>query len=170
MGSHNSLEVLLETFPTYQSHLRTDAQTHFVALTDDESDLPASSFAADMQGRLGHDFTFHAIASENVGGDACNCAGGGLLGCGAAAPGDEYYALAASTGGEQVSICTVDWGAVFDRLARAVLAGAGLPCSFALPVPPRGEALDPERVKFDFVAPTGDATEIPKLAGGDCGI
>jgi hypothetical protein len=170
VGSHNSLEALLEAFPAYQPHLRAEAQTHFVALTDDESDLPAASFAADMQLRLGHGFTFHAIASENVAGEACSCAGGGLFGCGAAAPGDEYYALAASTGGEQVSICTIDWGAVFDRLAAAVLSGSSLPCSFALPAAPAGEALDPARVKFDFVAAEGDITEIPKLAGSDCGI
>jgi hypothetical protein len=168
VGSHDSLEVLLEAFPTYQPHLRADAQTHFIALTDDESDLAASSFAADMQARLGHGFTFHAIASESVGGEACSCQGGGLFGCGAAAPGDEYYALAASTGGEQVSICTVDWGAVFDRLAEAVVAGS-LPCSFALPPAPIGEELDPARVKFDFVSTAGGATEIPRLAGGDCG-
>ena len=169
VGSHNSLEVLLETFSTYQGHLRSEAQTHLVALTDDDSDLPATRFRTDMETRLGHGFTFHAIASENVGGDACECGGGGILGCGAAAPGDAYYTLAADTGGEQVSICTVDWGAVFDRLAKAVLLGAPLPCSFALPAAPNGGQLDPERVKFDFVSAAGSATEIPKLGGDECG-
>jgi hypothetical protein len=170
VGSNDSLEVLLEDFPAYQGHLRAEAQTHFVALTDDESDLAAEAFRTAMETRLGHGFVFHAIASENVGGEACTCPGGPILGCGAAAPGDQYYALAASTGGEQVSICTVDWGAVFDRLAKAVVSGAPLPCSFALPAAPNGEQLDAERVKFDYVPAAGSATEIPRLGAVDCGI
>jgi len=167
VGSHNSLEVLLDDLPSYRDRLRPEAQTHFVAVTDDESDLSAASFQSSMEAALGHPFTFHAVASENVGGDACRCTTGLL--CGAAAPGDEYYALAAATKGEQVSICTLDWGAVFDRLIAAVVAGAPLPCTFALPEPPDGETLDKERVKFVFEGDKG-TSEIPRLGGTSCGV
>ena len=166
VGSHDSLEVLLEEFDAYAPTLRADAETHFVVVSDDESDLAAARFQREMEALLGKPFTFHAIASENVGGDACDC---GQLFCGAAAPGDEYYALADQTGGAQVSICTLDWGAVFDRLVAAVLSGAPLPCTFPLPTPPGGEQLDPGRVRFDYEL-DGAVSEVPKLGGSECGV
>lgn len=165
VGSNDSLEVLLAEYPSYSTHLRPAALTHFVAVTDDESDLAGVDFRAQMETLLSHGFTFHAIASESVNGRACRCPD---LSCGAAAPGDEYYTLAAATSGEQVSICTLDWGAVFDRLIAAVVKGSPLPCSFALPAAPPGETFDPDKVKFELQNAQG-VTEIPRLGGTECG-
>lgn len=162
VGSHDSLEVLLETLPEYQSMLRPEARTHFVAVTDDESRLPGADFEAQMSTALGHTFVFHAVASESVNGRACRCSPGV---CGAAAPGDEYYALAARTGGEQVSICTLDWGAVFDRLIGAVVQGSPLPCE--LDLPDSGKAFDRDKVRFDHEL-EGKTREIPRLLAGEC--
>ncbi len=166
VGSHDSLEVLRDEFAKYRSLLRPTALTHFIAVTDDESDLPGQTFRTEMEALLGHTFTFHAIASESVNGRACRCTGAIL--CGAASPGDEYYALAAATSGEQVSICTLDWGAVFDRLIAAVVKGSPLPCTFSLPAAPAGSTLDPNKVKFTFDGAQG-SSEIPRLGAPECG-
>ncbi len=165
VGSNNSLEVLLEKFPNYSAQLRPEALAHFVAVTDDESDLAGAAFRTQMETLLGHGFTFHAIASENLNGRACRCPD---LTCSAASPGDEYFALADATAGEKVSICTSDFGAVFDRLIAAVVKGSPLPCSFQLPSPPAGATFDPDKVKFEFEGAQG-ISEIPRLGNADCG-
>jgi hypothetical protein len=67
VDSSNSLEVLLDQFDDYRGHLRADAVTHFIVVTDDESDVEADSFRSQMEQNLGHGFILHAIASEDTG-------------------------------------------------------------------------------------------------------
>lgn len=77
VDSSNSLVVLLDTYPQYAGHLRPEAVTHFIAVTDDESELAAAQFRNQMESNLGGEFVLHAIASENAGGG-----GGGFGGFG----------------------------------------------------------------------------------------
>ncbi len=151
--SHAPLDVLLNTWSQYADFLRPDAVTHFIAVTDDQSDLSAADFRTQMMSRLGHPFTFHAIASPDV--------GGGWPCDGAANPGLAYYNLADMTGGMKVSICTTDWAGVFMTLASAVSGTAALPCTFDVPAPPMGEMLDYMQVNVRRTAGDGTTSLFP---------
>jgi len=153
VGSHNALGRLLESFPMYASFLRPNAVTHFVVVTDDESNSSGPAFRTQMEGLLDHEFVFHAIASPRP-----RCRG-------AAAPGDTYYQLAADTDGVTQSICTGDWTSVFDALATAVNERASLPCSLAIPELPEDQMWDPTLVNVDYHPGSGGAIETLPFVG-----
>jgi hypothetical protein len=156
VGSHAGLERLVSEWSRYSDFLRPDAVTHFVAVTDDESDISANMFDTAMTGLLGHEYVFHAIASEDT--------GGGRECSGAADVGYQYYTLADRTSGLKVSICTSDWAAVFTELARAVTETAPLPCEFTIPDAPADEVLDYDRVNVQYFPSSGmGGTTIPRV-------
>ena len=161
VDSHESLQALLDEFPRYGDFLRAAATTHFVVVTDDESELDADEFHTRMEGLLGHPFTFHSIASEDDGGDACP---------GAADVGRQYDQLSDMTGGLFLSVCTEDWAMVFDSLREAITASSPLPCRYDLPAPPAGMIFDAMRVNVLYT-PAGGADEtLPNVRSGDaCG-
>lgn len=171
VDSNNSLEMLRDNHKQYQSFLRSDATTHFVVLTDDESKyngLASSTertkaFTTDMQALLHKSFYLHAIASEDVGG-GLPCMGAPescLLGltipgvCGAFAPGLTYYELAKNTGGLTVSVCITDWSEVFGPLKELVVHSVPLPCNYLIPSPPDGARLDATKVNVKHLDPVG---------------
>jgi hypothetical protein len=161
VGSNEPLQKLVDHFGSYSGFLRPDALTQFIAVTDDESDLSAPEFTSRMSALLGREYTFHAIASEDV--------GGGRECDGAAAVGAQYWQLAMETGGEQISICTTDWTLVFDRLLTAILEDAPLPCVFDVPAAPGGTTVDPTRVNVIHTAADGSSTTIPfVMSAGAC--
>lgn len=154
VGSKEPLQALLDEFPKYSGFLRPFAITHLVGVTDDESSIKAPDFYAQMSTKLGHGFTFHAIASEKVAPTFTNPEGacttsGGFPPEGAAAPGIQYYSLADATKGLKFSICTSDWSALFKSLTAAVAVAAKLPCVFTLPTPASGE-IDPAKVNVQY--------------------
>jgi hypothetical protein len=111
-----------------------------------------------MTDLIGHEFTFHAIASEVAFHD---CAAGmceegceGPYGA-ASAIGTRYYELAEMTGGRQFSICTADWSSLFDTLQEAIVLSANLPCFYDLPEPPPGMIFDPDLVNVVFTDASG---------------
>src|SRR5688500_20024217 len=53
VGSNAPLEKLIEHYDTYAAFLRPEAATHFVAVTDDESDISAGEFDTQMGASLG---------------------------------------------------------------------------------------------------------------------
>lgn len=179
VDSNNGLDIAVNNYPQYSSFLRPDAATHFVFVTDDESryklmgspDERARTFYADMKALLGRDFTQHTIASD--GPLPCsdpNCMPDPntgicvfvMLGCGAAAPGATYYALAAQTKGLTASICENNWTPIFDRLGEAVIKSAPLPCNYKIPPPPAGQNLDPTKVNVGYTAPSMPEQVLPK--------
>jgi len=153
VGSHAPLLRLLSEWARYSDFLRPDAVTHFVAVTDDESDISAAEFDAQITMLLGHEYTFHSIASEDT--------GGGRECSGAADVGRQYYTLSDMTGGLKISICTTDWTSVFAELAAHVTETAPLPCEFTIPDPPTDEALDYSRVNVEYTPSTGEPRLIP---------
>jgi hypothetical protein len=177
VDSHNALDVAVDNYSMYSSFLRPDAATHFVIVTDDESTYrglgtPAAramGFQTDMTMRLGKSFFLHTISSE--GPTAChdpNCMPDTstgicafvMLGCGAAAPGDTYYAVAHATQGLTASICQSDWHSIFDPLSAAVIASAPLPCNYQIPPPPSGSSLDPSKVNVRYRPASGAAEQL----------
>jgi hypothetical protein len=181
------LNVAMQQFPMYSQFLRPDSSVHFIVVTDDESSYPGGSpmgramqFQADMTARLGRPFRLHAIASPP--GMRCNspnctpdpnnliCAFLDLT-CQAAAGGDTYYALAPLTKGLSASICEADWTKIFSEFKQNIIMSAPLPCDYAIPPPPKGDTLDPNKVNVGYTPAAGGAEEIfPRAANaGACG-
>lgn len=177
VNSNEPLQALLDEFPRYRDHLRPNAVTHFIAVTDDESDLGWMSFRSSMLSNIGHTFIFHTISSEEVSGggfpptDACQTPGGSL-GDGAAAAGIQYWELAAATGGRTFSICTPasEWAELFVTLTEAIAIPMVIPCEYAIPDPPAGTELDFMRVNILYTPGDGsDPVRFPYV-GTDDGV
>jgi hypothetical protein len=163
VDSWNALTQLNTQFDTYRSFLRPAAATHFIVVSDDQSDplrggTLAADFKAQMEQKLGHDFSFHSIVAD------------GQAGCIGSAVGTEYLTLSDQTGGQKLSICATDWSVVFKKLEAAVISSAPIPCDFEVPEPPKGDELDPEAVQVVFAPQGGKEREFPRAASGDkCG-
>ncbi len=180
VSSNEPLRALLDEFGNYSDFLRPSALTHFVAVTDDNSDLEWESFRDQLRSNLGHTFIVHTISSEEVpgsgfppGGNACTL--GGFPPEGAAEAGIEYWELAQSTGGLTLSICTPasEWARLFELLTAAVAVPVSIPCEFDLPEPPMGETLDLNRVNIRFSPAGGGNTVFPYAgtpSGADCSM
>jgi hypothetical protein len=180
--SHDALERLIARYPDYQSFLRPDGVVHIVVVTDDESDWSPAQFetarAALTNPGLSSAHHFHSICSEAavvfvpppplpVITGPCS---GGLGAGGADGIGQIYMDMVADKDGVWRSICSSDWGPVFDALAEAATVSATLPCTFELPEPPAGQSLDPARVNFVFTAPSGGPVTVPGVSSAaDCG-
>jgi hypothetical protein len=120
-----------------------------------------------MEALLTHGFTVHAIASP-PGSDHCEpdpsfcftrddgCSGPNGD---AADNGDQYWAIASATGGQQLSICTADWSGLFTSLSSAIGVPMPLPCRFVLPPAPDGMTLDRNEVNVLYT-PTGSTTDV----------
>ena len=131
-------------------------------------------FIVEMNNVLGHEFIFHAVASESVPPTVDNprgvCTsddGGSAFGAGV-----EYYELADATGGLQMSICEDDWSALFDRINERIAVRIPLPCAYSLPLPPpAGVVYRPEN--FTVLANVPDEAGprvVPQVAGEEsCG-
>lgn len=164
VNSDEGLSDLLEHFPMYRDFLRPSAITHFVIVTDDESGIGWGSFQTQMSSLLGHAFTAHAIVSPPgssscafpIPGVACGCSGpyGDAF-----ADGEEYWQLAAATGGRQISICSADWSSVFDLLATSIAVSMPVPCEFAIPPAPDGLVFDRAEVNVVYT-PGGGASPV----------
>ncbi len=104
VDSHDAFQVLLASFEQYESHLRAGAQTHFLTIRDgDIVGMTAATFKEQMEGKLGHGFTYHALAGD----DECPATGQ------PPAP-NAHFALADLTGGRKYLLCE---GAFVDDLA-----------------------------------------------------
>ncbi|MBO6934788.1 MAG: VWA domain-containing protein [Deltaproteobacteria bacterium] len=163
--SSNSLEKLLSTYDRYSSFLRTNANLHFVVVTDDESDMSADAFHSMMFTNLGKTFRVHAIASPPGSTHTMPPFPGTMTGCGgphgeAADNGDIYWELASSTGGLQLSICAEDWSRLFDDLTTRIAIPQMLPCVYEIPEVPAGETFDPNRVNVEYTPGTGGTPEL----------
>ncbi|MFK7991027.1 MAG: hypothetical protein AB8I08_33715 [Sandaracinaceae bacterium] len=173
--SDQPLHALVDEYSRYSDFLRRRAVTHFVAVTDDDSSLAWESFRTTMTMNLGRNFIFHAIASERVPGsggfppnDACVPPGGGF-GDGAADVGEEYYELAAATGGRTFSICTpsAEWTGLFDTLTTAIAVPQTIPCEYDIPEPPSDTELDFNRVNIRYNSSSGGSNVFPYVGGDD---
>jgi hypothetical protein len=174
VSSNEPLQALLDEFSVYSSFLRRSAITHFVAVTDDESDVTAADFRTQMERNLMRNFTLHAIASEMATPSFTNPDGAcqvssGFPPEGAASPGIQYYDLARMTGGLTFSICTPseEWAMLFSLLTAAIAVPQALPCRYDVPPAPGGMTLDPFLVNLVYT--TGGAEEVLPYAGGDPG-
>lgn len=87
-------------------------------------------------------------------------------------PGLGYQALARLTEGLRFPICSQNYyDAIFQELAKGVISGAAIECSFPIPDPPPGQMIDPETVVVEFTpsdaSPAQSFTQVKSEA--DCG-
>ena len=152
VDSNDPLIKLVETYGSYAGFLRENSVKHFVAITDDESDMSAGQFqntVASWPGFAG--YTFHSIVAYGNDPDQ-GCSTG-------AAYGHEYMNLSATTGGLTSPICNANYSSVFSAVVAAVVT-VSLPCTLPLAAP-AGQTADPTRVTVSYAG-----TSLPAL--GSC--
>ena len=171
VNSHDGLLKLLSQFDTYQRYLRPDAITHFVGITDDDArDGDGPAFLETMTELLGHEFTFHAIASERIMPTRDNPLGACVHSSGFAySPGYEWNYLADETGGIKLSICEEDWSRLLPPLTERVAVRIPIPCGYRLPTPPPpGIRYDAEDFTVLYEVPGEPVQVIPRDLSGSC--
>jgi len=143
VGSNDSLELILSTLPRWSGHLRPEATKVFVEVTDDESDLAATSFDSQLLAKPGfgtatkRNYVFHSIISKPAGATApssqkCGTAAGSSL---------EYQALSKLTNGIMDEVCKTNYAGVLDNIAKGIAQSAG--CELAYP---STETSDPNKL------------------------
>lgn len=168
VGSSNAFEVIVEVWAEVQPFLRPNASTHFVVVTDDESDRNSSWFGDRMSVFLPQGYTFHSIVSLVETEDCilfiCDTDGCEGPHGNAVARGSQYMALSASTGGIEASICDADWAPIFDAIAAGVVDGAALPCDYDIPEIPSREIVY-DRVEVTLTTPEGETVALERVDG-----
>lgn len=165
VGSNDPLQIVLSTYPQWQGFLRPDSVKHFVAVTDDESDLSQAEFerqvaALDDPGYPAG-FVFHAVVAESPPWDWNSpCF---IL---AAAIGATYIGLQEDHGGVFYSLCESDWSPLFDALSGSVASLSALPCTFDIPAPADGDAVDYDAVNFVYTPAGAGSVTIPYVGDG----
>jgi hypothetical protein len=156
VASNDMFQVLLKTFDSYKGFLRAGAPTHFIGVTDDDiNGMTAEQFKTQMEAKLGHTFTYHAVANGT----------GGCIG-----DSTQHLKLAELTKGKKVGLCS-DFGTAFKDIEEALQASAPLPCDFEIPAPPEGEELDVDNgVRVLYAPPGEDKGEFGKADNAEqCG-
>lgn len=167
VGSNEGLEKLIEHYPTYKDFLRPGAVRHFVAVSDDNSDMSAGDFNTALStftdpGFPPYDwstsiygYTFHSIVAW---GDVpfIGCVTGARIG-------REYLTLTEWTGGIQQKVCLTDWSPIFSALESAIGVVTVLPCAYDIPDPPEGETFNKDKVNVYFYPSGGGEVIIPRV-------
>jgi hypothetical protein len=171
INSHDALQQIIANYPSYSQYLRQTAVTHVVVISDDNSDLSAPDFIAQMAGLSPHlsDFVFHGIIAPEDPIQACL---NGTTCCTLAAEqGTVYQQLINTTGGVEGNLCEQQFQPIFQAVAQQVIGGATLSCSWEIPEPPPGESFDKDEVNIEFDDGQGGTLQIgrvddPSLCGG----
>lgn len=189
--SSDSLDLILSTYPQWQSSLRPGASRTIAVISDDNASLGSAAFTqqlvaldASFQG-----FKFDAIVAPYEVANPflclncpapCDCDPC----CGANSdpfpacidlPADEgvvYKELVAQTQGVLGDLCTQDFLPVFHDMATAVISESEIACTYYIPDPGNGETIDVDRVNVNYYAdPNAPAQAIYYVPGGvaDCG-
>lgn len=162
VGSSNSLQLFLQTFPTWKAQLRPNAVKIFVVVTDDNSAMTAADFtqqlnAIDPTLIQPNQWRFYGIYCFN------DCPS-------AASPGTVYAQLVQQTAGVAGDLCLQNFKPVFDQLALGIVSAAKLSCLWAIPPPPNGQSFNKDQVNVEFTDGSGATTTIGKVnSAADCG-
>ncbi|HYO96152.1 MAG TPA: VWA domain-containing protein [Polyangiaceae bacterium] len=170
VDSHDALNVIIESYPTWRQHLRPEATKSIVVVTDDDAvddedeDTPNNS-AAEFQANLAA-LDPVMFASWTLNGVFCftNCAQ-------AAAVGQVYKDLVAATMGVAGDLCLQDFKPVFDKLAEKIVTTSGteIECEWPFPAAPAGQAFSGDLVEVHRTAAavTSDLEQVSSAAA--CG-
>lgn len=162
VGSTNSLQLILQTYPTWQQMLRPDSVKIFVVVTDDNSAMAAADFTSQI----------NAIDPAKISPNLWRFYG---IFCftdcpSAASPGTVYQTLVQQTAGVAGDLCLQNFQPVFDQLASGIVGAAKLACAWAIPPAPAGQTFDKNLVNVEFTNGSGQTTTIGKVpTAADCG-
>lgn len=185
VGSNDSLELLVSTYPQYKDSLRQGATKTFIVVSDDNSDMSAAEFTNAIMALDPSfaGFKFDAIVSYtsplSCFGFSCPpnnpcCVPFGPIGCQplSAEEGTVYKQLVAQTGGVSGDLCAQDFDPVFQDIAKGVVGSSKLACEYPIPDPPEGEEIDPNKVNVTYTpGGGGEPQPIYNVPGGaaQCG-
>lgn len=164
MPSNQLLARATSNYSKWAQVLRPNAETHFVAISDDNDMQSAAAFheaLAQLSPPL-TSFHFHGIYSSLSKEDAC-AIGTDQPCCRFAAPGGQgstYADLVEMTQGVGADLCAQDFAPVFAQFADAVIASSQLSCDWAIPPPPAGQTLDPQLINVSFTDTQGIVTRL----------
>ena len=164
VGSHDALNVIIETYPMWRDQLRPNASKTFVVVTDDDArDRPNDSAAGFQQSVAGLDSGL--FASWSFSGIFCfrDCPDSATIGT-------VYRDLVTQTKGVGGDLCEQNFAPVFDALAKAVIEGARLDCAWSIPAPPLGQVFDRQQVNVQYTtngAPPASLLRVSDVA--ECG-
>jgi hypothetical protein len=186
VGSHNSMQVILETYNVPDQHgfapngwsgwLRDDAFKVFIEITDDSpsGQLPdgnpadAASFdnalLALVPAQFGsagrRNYVFHSIVGLlDNGPDAWPPASPVVdEKCRTARdPGHDYQLLSIATGGLRYPVCSFSsYDVVFLEVAQGIIEQAKIGCELDLPPTPEGEEVDVDTLVLEYLARPGE--------------
>lgn len=187
VGSTNALQLILDTYPSWQASLRPQATKTIAVVSDDDSAMNAATFTSQLlaldpsfQG-----FKFNAIVAPydlnplscfscsppNCG--ACDpCCGAEGPFC-VALPADEgavYKDLVSQTMGVMGNLCLQNFQPVFLDMATAVVSGSQVACVYEIPEPAMGD-IDYGKVNVAYKSsPSAPEQPIFYVPGGagDC--
>ncbi len=181
VNSTDALQKFISTYPQWKDALRPDASKTFAVVSDDDSDLSAASFTAQLQALdppTFQNFKFDAIISFDDPGVCTVCLLGGCAMCASkccntqlfcapisAAEGKVYKQLVQQTGGVIGDLCTQNFGPVFADMGTAVVEGSSISCSYDIPKPDEG-MVDPGKVNVSYTPGGGGAEQAILAAPG----
>jgi hypothetical protein len=170
----------------WSAWLRPRAKKVFLELTDDDEDMQAAEFVAELQ----------AMAPEHFGTDpsAPNLVFHGIVGVAekdvptdpylpsepvtdmrcpsVTSAGRTYQELSILTGGLRFPLCGFDaYDVVFRRISEDVMTRVTIACDFPIPAPPAGKTLERDKVAVNYTAGNGAADQelLQAATPADCG-
>ncbi len=112
VASTNGLQVVVSTYPSWRDFLRPTSQKFFVAVTDDESSMPANTFHTTASGWPGFTgYVFNSIVGYESRADCPTLARRGGV----------YLDLTARTMGDRARVCATDWSGIFTSFAMGIV-------------------------------------------------
>jgi hypothetical protein len=163
VDSRDGLNVIIDSYPQWSMHLRPEATKSFVIVSDDDATDPPNNSAAAFEANLtALDPTMFQKWSFN--GVYCftECAP-------AAAIGQVYVDLVASTEGVGGDLCLQDFQPVFDRLAEQIIttSGSEITCEWALPAAPMNQSFTRELVGVMRGSDAGGSSPLTQVTSAD---
>ncbi len=110
--STDGLQLVLSTRPRWIDFVRLQSLKFFVAVTDDDSAMPAADFDRTIRMEPAFErYTFHSIVGYE---DRTDCPT-------LARRGSVYLTLTMNTGGERARVCEMDWSRIFRAFADSIV-------------------------------------------------
>jgi len=165
VASTDSLQKILDKYPTYAPWLRPSAYKVFIEVTDDNSSLAYNTFDTQLLAKSPAQFG-SATSRRYIFNSICGWKKGTAIlsssTCSTAEnPGAQYQQLSKLTGGVVDSVCETDYSSVFDNIAKGLVTRLG--CEFAFPKSTTGGVTDPSAVVVNYTPGAGGAKALTQV-------
>ncbi|MGC4093792.1 MAG: hypothetical protein QM756_38995 [Polyangiaceae bacterium] len=169
VGSHDALNLFINTFSQWRDHLRPNASKSLVVVTDDDATTrpnnSAATFATNLtalDSTLFAKYTFNGVYCFTQCEQAANI-------------GTVYRTLVENTQGVGGDLCLQDFQPVFDRLAKQIIttSSSQIACEWSFPSVPTGQTFSGNLVEVRRSDSSGSSTlqrvHTSMQCGGDGG-